>query len=357
MPDSLIDLGGGFKVLNPEKLIPDTKQTNPIESATSILGLVNTVGEIQQRNLKAEQDAQDRPLLQQKLQADVDYAQNKVKMIPKENEKLLTEIYNSKQEELRKSITFFGDAMEKGLKLGQSNPELGLGYIMRVLPKGSVPVPVQDKKGVYQVMIPDGNRGYKEFLYDPTKISDPNNRLQGEANMRKEFESTPEVSQFNILHGAYKTAVGSLKNPTQAKDLALKYSILKALDPSSNVMPGEMATADNTTGISQYTLNQINRLMGGPTLGEEKSNVRKELFDVIKEKYETKKKTVIELGRNNWRIAEGAGLTPDATLRPIGDLKINDFIPVDRLANMPIEKLSKQQKLDLYNYQTQQGNN
>lgn len=347
MPDGLVDIGGGFKVISPDAFKTEVKSGTQV--ATEYLGLMNLQNQIK-----------DYPIERLKKEADLTLAQNKVDMIGVENDKLRAELESAVQGEARAKIKFFGDTMMQALDVGRIDPVLGFSQMSKILPKGTYPVPVEGKQGAYNVMVPSGkdasgNDTFNTFLFDPNKITDPNQRLQAEINFRKDFESTPEVQRLSILHGALKTAEAALTEPNQGKDLALKYSVIKGLDPTSNVMTGEMASIENTTGISQYTLNQINKLMGGAALGEEKSKVRQELYNIVKEKYDTLEPTVQAIGENNYRIAEGSGLKGSSTVRPVGGLGVNDFMPIDKLAELPIKSLTPNQKLKLYKYYTNPG--
>lgn len=345
MPDGLVDIGGGFKVISPDAFKTEVKSGTQV--ATEYLGLMNLQNQIK-----------DYPIERLKKEADLTLAQNKVDMIGVENDKLRAELESAVQGEIRSKIKFWGDTMVQSLQLGAMDPGLGFAQMSKVLPPGSFPKAVEGKPGAYNIIVPTGKKlptgaqEFKSFLFDPNKITDPNQRLQAETNFRKDFEQTPEVQRFSILHSAYATAQNAIKNVTGANDLALYYATIKSLDPTSSVMQGELANATNTRGISESLLNKLNQYAKGAKLGPQASKARQELADIVAEKYNTSRMTVKEIGRNNYRIAEGSGLKGASTIRPVGDLTANDFLPIETLAEMPADKLTKDQKLDVYNYLT-----
>lgn len=339
MADGLVDIGGGVKIISPDALIPPV--VDPIKKATETLGLVNLIGQV--KNI---------PLERRKLEAQTLINENDVKQIDFQNHKLRVELQNSIDQNKRETIKFFGDTIDQGLKLFQSDPTLGMTMLQKVIPNVQF---IQNKDGSFTGVTPTNDGKFKTFLVDPNKVTDPNTRNSSEDMARKDFESQPEFQQYAVVDQYYKLAKQALEKPTGAGDVSIGYGAIKALDPTSSVMQGELANTKNTSGISQIMLNKINALQSGKLLGPEASQTRAELVEIIQRRNDSLQKTVKEIGRNQYSFTQGRGLNPQAVVRPVGELKMNDFVPIADLDKVPLSQLTKEQKLELYNFKTGQG--
>lgn len=89
----------------------------------------------------------------------------------------------------------------------------------------------------------------------PDKTFDNEKDLRGEVlNINKEFGKT--ASQFRRVEAA-------VKKPSPANDIALVFSYMKMLDPTSVVRENEQATAQNAGGVPQRIRAQWNALQSG----------------------------------------------------------------------------------------------
>lgn len=90
--------------------------------------------------------------------------------------------------------------------------------------------------------------------------------LKEATNLRKEFESLPEVKDFRQMQTSYGKISTVAKNPSAAGDISLVFNYMKMLDPSSTVREGEYATAKNATGVPDQIRNTFNKLKSGQFL-------------------------------------------------------------------------------------------
>lgn len=65
-----------------------------------------------------------------------------------------------------------------------------------------------------------------------------------ESNLRKEFNSLPEIKNFKDVEFGYNKIKESSKDPSAAGDLSIIYGFMKMNDPGSVVRESEFATAD-----------------------------------------------------------------------------------------------------------------
>lgn len=143
---------------------------------------------------------------------------------------------------------------------------------------------------------------------------------KAEGLLRKEFNTLPEVKDFKEVRAAYQQVQGlaTKKSPSAADDIALLFSYMKMLDPSSVVRETEFATAQNATGVPDQIRNAYNRALSGNRVNPQQ---RKEIIGAAATAYQTRRKTynatadryrgiAEDYGYNAGRIAPLA-LTPD----------------------------------------------
>lgn len=105
---------------------------------------------------------------------------------------------------------------------------------------------------------------------DMQKLFD--NLQKNENELRKEFNSLPEVKDFNKVRTSYDKVVLAGSNPSPAGDISMIFNYMKILDPGSVVREGEFATAQNAGGVDDMVRNQYNRLINGERLNEGQRN-------------------------------------------------------------------------------------
>lgn len=95
----------------------------------------------------------------------------------------------------------------------------------------------------------------------------PAQARKAETDLRKEFDSNPEVKSYRTIAQSAAT-VKQLASapPTANNDIALIYSAMKAYDPNSVVRETEFATAQNAAGVPDKIRNTWNRVLNGQRL-------------------------------------------------------------------------------------------
>lgn len=117
--------------------------------------------------------------------------------------------------------------------------------------------------------------------------------------LRKEFNSLPDVRQFNEISNQYEVLsdikARGAKSPTgatAADDMSMIFAYMKMLDPPSVVREGEQANAQNTTGIPGRIINAYNNALKGTRLNDQQ---RSEFVNAAGGIYESRKKRYDQL--------------------------------------------------------------
>lgn len=84
--------------------------------------------------------------------------------------------------------------------------------------------------------------------------------------VRKEYTGLPQTKEMQAAANQFDAMYKSAQAETAAGDVALIYSFMKMLDPTSTVMAGEYATAENTGGVDSKLINLYNRALDGTRL-------------------------------------------------------------------------------------------
>lgn len=95
----------------------------------------------------------------------------------------------------------------------------------------------------------------------------PGDLAQAEQALRKEFIAQIKVPQTVV--NSYEQIAQAAKNPSAQNDLALIFSYMRMLDPTSVVREGEFANAQNAAGVPDRIRNEYNRLRDGQRLNPE----------------------------------------------------------------------------------------
>jgi hypothetical protein len=125
-------------------------------------------------------------------------------------------------------------------------------------------------------------------------VQSPNNQAsprKAETDLRKEFETKPEVKDFKAVDAAYRQIKSlSGQKPTAQNDMATVFSIMKMLDPGSVVREGEYATAQNSAGIPDQIRNAYNKALSGQTLNPKQrtefTNTARTIYGSQRQRYE-----------------------------------------------------------------------
>lgn len=132
--------------------------------------------------------------------------------------------------------------------------------------------------------------------------------------MRKEFTALPTVKNYIDADSAanrLKSLVEKSKEKafgSGAGDIAMVFSFIKALDPTSVVQPGEQATARNAPGVTDQLLNTYNRILNGEFLTPA---TRGDFLKVIESELAHRKAPAVEMARRYRTIARESSVNPD----------------------------------------------
>lgn len=151
--------------------------------------------------------------------------------------------------------------------------------------------------------------------------SDPSNRLKiGERPNRNEGEGrgfqqekqlrseyTTESKPYTDLRINYQKIQASSQDQTGASDIALVYSFMKMLDPTSVVREGEFATAENAGGVDGKVITLYNNLLNGQRLPPQ---VRKDFAQQAARQYEQQFNTYQQIRAKYAQLAKQYGLDP-----------------------------------------------
>lgn len=140
----------------------------------------------------------------------------------------------------------------------------------------------------------------------PDETFDNEKDLRGEVvNINKEFGKT--ASQFRRVEAA-------VRKPSPANDIALVFSYMKMLDPTSVVRENEQATAQNAGGVPQRIRAQWNALQSGENFTPEQ---RRDFYQSAVDLYDSQL-TQYQQDLDYYRgVASRYGLNPENVVRDI----------------------------------------
>lgn len=127
-----------------------------------------------------------------------------------------------------------------------------------------------------------------------------------ETKFRSEYMK--ESQPFIDLRTNYTRINAASQDQTGASDIALVYSYMKMLDPTSVVREGEFATAENAGGIPQQIQSLYNKAVNGQRLAPE---VRADFLKQAKRQYDGQLKTYGSIRKKWQELAVKNGLNPE----------------------------------------------
>lgn len=136
---------------------------------------------------------------------------------------------------------------------------------------------------------------------DPGKISGI------ETELRKEFNSLPEVKRFSVIDTSFGTMVNAYNDQSGASDLDFIFGVMKTLDPESVVREGEQQVPIKTGGAADQIYSVALGVMSGQKLTPE---IRKNLLNVAARRYEQEQAKVNTLSAAFSRMAQERGANP-----------------------------------------------
>ena len=149
-------------------------------------------------------------------------------------------------------------------------------------------------------------------------------RVKNEATLlRKEFDSQPMVKAYKGVAVEFDKMKSAASVPSAPGDLALIFSFMKMLDPTSAVRETEFANAQNATGVPEQIRNQWNKLKDGKRLGDDQ---RKEFMNQAGGFYSAQKKAYDSEVKRFQELAKRTGVDSENVALAIDD---DDVAPAD----------------------------
>jgi hypothetical protein len=165
-----------------------------------------------------------------------------------------------------------------------------------------------------QVTLDDGM--YAVNKANPTqkiRIGDRPDRNEGEGRgftqekqLRAEYEKA--AKPFTDLRVNYQRIQAAGKDNTGASDIAMVYSFMKMLDPTSVVREGEFATAQNAGGVDSQIIGMYNKLLTGERLAPQ---VRNDFMQQASRQYQSQMQTYGAMREQYRGLASSYGVDPD----------------------------------------------
>lgn len=139
------------------------------------------------------------------------------------------------------------------------------------------------------------------------------NKVNGEAGLRSQWLNiSKNVDQMAQSNSAVQLATRSAKNPDGSikgpDDMATIYNYFKMLDPTSTIMAGEYANAENTAGWTDQMRQQYNKVHDGSKLAEAQ---RDAFAKSAQQLYENKAQSYYSMKTQFGDIAKRNGYNPD----------------------------------------------
>jgi hypothetical protein len=151
---------------------------------------------------------------------------------------------------------------------------------------------------------------------DPATATSKNvqSNRKAEADFRKEFHQLQEVKDFNKARTQFNSLRTIAMNPkaTAQDDIAVIFSFMKTLDPTSTVREGEFATAQNAAGVPDAIRNAYVKALNGERLNtQQRTNMVRTAYQgykAFRDAYNTQAENYRGYARDN-------GISPDRVAR------------------------------------------
>ncbi len=161
----------------------------------------------------------------------------------------------------------------------------------------------------------DFNKKAKMFEMDLKREAKaaPGAKFDPEQKLRREYQGL--TKDFRQIRDAYTRIEASAKDPSAAGDLALIFSYMRILDPSSTVREGEFATAQNAAGVPQRVMNIYNQVLSGERLGDTQ---RKDFVGRARQLFGGRRKQYAKTSGEFEQLALRNGLNPENVVLDLG---------------------------------------
>lgn len=182
---------------------------------------------------------------------------------------------------------------EDDLAVLETNPELLMAYAKEALMPKKKESKTTDDITEYEYAVASGafKGSLGDWLDRNQEKKDPKDMTPIEAGLRKEFTGLAPVKNFSEQAKAYGRIVQAAGDSTGAGDIAVVFSYMKVLDPTSVVREGEFATAESASGVPEQVRNLYNKIVSGERLPDVQRvqfvNMAKKLYDDSKAQYDS----------------------------------------------------------------------
>ena len=157
-----------------------------------------------------------------------------------------------------------------------------------------VPVRISNRTGMPEVLeTPDGLR--------------PAPKSQGADVARLRNEYLRETKDYGLQVQAMNRIAAASRDSTGAQDIALVFSFMKMLDPTSVVREGEFATAANSGGIPDRIVNIYNKVLSGQFLTPKQ---RQDFVNAAQSQLTAARQSASQVEQEYRRIAESMNIDP-----------------------------------------------
>lgn len=217
----------------------------------------------------------------------------------------------NKEDERDEALANFAMALPEDQRaLAEAYPDVFGEMMAKKALGGTAPTSyetVTTADGVFRV--PNNNADPKAMV----KIGERPERNEGEgrefaqeAKLRETY--IKQAKPFEDLRINYQRIQAANQDNTGASDIAMVYSFMKMLDPTSVVREGEFATAQNAGGIPDQIKSLYNRAISGERLSPE---VRNDFMQQAARQYEQQFGSYQQIQGTFRALAEQYGINPD----------------------------------------------
>jgi len=314
MPDSLVDIGQGIKVVGADNI---GTGANGLENFQKTLSILDLQGKIA-----------NQPLERQQKEAELKILENNVANIGLNNEMLNADFTSKKAKEQRDQTQFLIENIGKGFDAFRVDPNLA-GYILdQTIPGGATYD--DNKDGTYTVTTKVGG---KKFLANPNKITDPEKLKAFEAAQKDDFNKsvTPFVNASTNYRNIIKLSNQPIKDDKAGlRDLSVFVNYIKLINPAARINEETIQQFDGTEGIFGQLGSLFSQVKSGKKLDE---GQLQSIKDSAKIHFQTQYEDAISTGQNVYKGAKIQNLDPRLIIQPTGGLQYEDFLPASELSD------------------------
>jgi hypothetical protein len=193
---------------------------------------------------------------------------------------------------------------------------------VRGLPSAKEIKSFKEDEGLY---VPGGPGGVTVLREPGVKQDTKNEAAKFEQSLRKEYTSL--TADMRTINDSYSRLQASSKLDSGPADIAMVYSYMKILDPTSVVREGEYATAEQTAGLPEQIVGTYNKLMSGQRLTPQQ---RSQFVDAAANLVKDKNVRLDMLRRQFGNIATNAGVSPERVMLDEGAATDGSVPPPDQ---------------------------